>query len=537
MLDAIKELFSVSPVLAWSIVSVMFAMLAMVTLWEKIKWWWLNTWMSFPLIGRVATLSKDTNSDTTDKAWFKAEKALCRDYKKFIRIQDEHDFNEKIEYLTKSGDNGRTPTPGWIWVLTVAMVFVEAMGFSYVLAGYTLPGASENMQQTGAYGIAFLISIILVALTHFAGHELHLSTQIKNARRKWVEGGRKGPFDTVTMPLAKSQSTDDGQPAYTQLANRVGTHESYKLAGLTVVFVVIVAIFATYVRGQVLEKTLHEEVVGKSAEMNISLSSNADGMNMAVKVAGNPALPDADIAQNQATKDKAVMDEVNIDRHGGWGTFIVLAFVFVFLQILGVIFGFRWGFAGQNGLAAYRSIGSGRYTTYADVRERYNEIADAAQSKLENLQQMLMDRNSKEGTDGIHPTGTFYNFMKLSREADLRERADEQRHIDEKAASRLAAAAVSQPSPTVVVAPSVPVTVAAPVPPIVDLSASAIPLTVDEAVRQLQSIQDKNAKKDYIHTLPQPMQADVMAAIKAAKEAGNANAARARLDAELEDLL
>ncbi|MFX5817271.1 hypothetical protein ABTE26_20460, partial [Acinetobacter baumannii] len=85
--------------------------------------------------------------------------------KKFIHIQDEHDFNEKVTYLTKSGDNGRKATPNWIWLLTISMVFVEAMGFSYVLAGYTLPGASENLQQTGAYGIAFLISVILVAFT------------------------------------------------------------------------------------------------------------------------------------------------------------------------------------------------------------------------------------------------------------------------------------------------------------------------------------------------------------------------------------
>lgn len=530
MLDTIKELFSTSPVLAWTIVSVMFAMLVMVTLWEKLKWWWLNTWMSFPLIGRIANLSKDINRDTMDKAWFKAEKALCRDYKKFIRIQDEHDFNEKVEYLTKAGDNGRKPTPNWIWTLTVAMVFVEAMGFSYVLAGYTLPGASENMQQTGAYGIAFLISIILVALTHFAGHELHQSTQIKNARREWVEEGRKGKFTTGTMPLAKSQSTDDGQPAYTQLANRVGTHESYKLAGLTVVFVVIVAIFATYVRGQVLEKTLHEEVVGKIAEMNVPTAANADGMNMAVKVAGNPALPDADIAQNQATKDKAVMDEVNIDRHGGWGTFIVLAFVFVFLQILGVIFGYRWGFAGQNGLAAYRAIGSGRYTTYSDVRERYREIADVAQAKLENLQQRLMDRNAQTGTDGMHTSKTFYDFMEVSRQDDARDHDSQRQHAEKNAVLRQAA----QAAPVVSVAPVTPV---AAVTPVVEVLASGVALTVDEAVRQLESIQDKNAKKDYIHTLPQPMQVEVIAAIKAAKDAEKANASRAQLDSELDALL
>lgn len=496
MVETIKGFFAASPSLAWSIVSVLTAMVVMVALWDKLKWWWLNTWMSFPLIGRIATLSKDINRDTTDNAWFKAEKALCRDYKKFIRIRDEHDFNEKIEYLTKSGDNGRTPTPTWIWLLTVAMVFVEAMGFSYVLAGYTLPGASENLQQTGAYGIAFLISVILVALTHFAGQELHKSTQIKNARREWIEDGRKNKFMTGTLPLAKPQSTDDGQPAYTQLANRVGTHESYKITGLTVVFVLIVAVFATYVRGQVLEKTLHEEVVGKSAQMNTTITGNSDGLNMAAKETDNSALPDADVAQNQAAKDKAVMDETNIDRHGGWGTFIVLAFVFVFLQILGVIFGYRWGFAGQNSAAAYQAIGGGRYTTYTDVREHFKEIADTAQAKLENLQQKLMARNAERGTDGMHTTKKFYDFMEISRQEESRDRANQWQHTKQNAL-----------------------------------------FTVDVALQKLASLPDKADKRDYIHSLPQPLQGDVLNAIKAAKEAEKTNAARTQLDAELDDLL
>lgn len=496
MIETIKEVFSASPLLAWSIVSIMLSAVVMVGLWDKLKWWWLNTWVSFPLIGRIASLSKDLNRDTTDDAWFKAEKALCRDYKKFIRIQDEHDFNEKIEYLTKSGDNGRTPTPTWIWLLTVAMVFVEAMGFSYVLAGYTLPGASENLQQTGAYGIAFLISVILVALTHFAGQELHKSTQIKNARREWAEDGRKSKFTTGTLPLAKPQSTDDDQPPYTQLANRVGTHESYKITGLTVVFVVIVAVFATYVRGQVLEKTLHEEVVGKSAQMNITITGDSDGLNMTLKETGNPALPDADVAQNQAAKDKAILDETNIDRHGGWGTFIVLAFVFVFLQILGVIFGYRWGFAGQNSAAAYQAIGGGRYTTYTDVREHFKEIADTAQAKLENLQQKLMAHNIGRGTAGMHTTKTFYDFMEVSRQEESRDRANQQQHTKQNAM-----------------------------------------ITVDAAIQKLASIPDKADKKDYIHSLPHPLQENVLNAIKVAKEAEKTNTARTQLDAELDDLL
>ncbi|MDR5172368.1 hypothetical protein IHQ56_11105 [Methylobacillus flagellatus] len=501
-----QEFFATYPLLAWSVVSTMIALIVVVALWEKLKWWWLNTWMSFPVIGRINTLSKDLNRDVANSSWFKAEKSLCRDYKKFIRIQNEQDFNDKIEYLTKAGDNGRKAIPMWIWILTVAMVFVEAMGFSYVLAGYTLPGASENLQQTGAYGIAFLISIILVALTHFAGHELYKSGKIAHARREWAEDGRKHKLTTGTVPLAKPQSIDDDQPRYTQLCNRVGTHPSYKITILTAVFVISVAVFATYVRGQVLEKSLHQEVVGANQAAAVS---NADGLDFS----NDFVLPEADLAQNQAAVDKALQDETSIDRHGGWATFIVLAFVFVFLQILGVIFGHRWGFAGQNSAAAFADIGHGRYNTYADVREHYQEITDTAQSKLEMLQQKLMDRNAQHGTDGMHTSKSFYDFLELSRQEEARDRESQRQHTQRQAEAR-------QSKPIVADAQ--------------ELSAA---VSLQDALRTLDGLQDKNAKKDFIHGLPAALQQEVLEAIKNAKLAEQEKASRSKLDAELDDLL
>ena len=449
-----KEIFSTSPALAWSLVSVMVALVAVSLLWAKVIWWWHNTWYSFPIIGKISSLSNDTNRDTTDNSWFKAEKTLCRDYKKFIRIQDEHDFNEKVTYLTKAGDNGRKNTPSLIWILTVALVFVEAMGFSYVLAGYTLPGASENMQQMGAYGIAFLISVILVAFTHFAGHELYKSGQIKHARQDWIESGRKGKTTTGTVPLARQQSLDDDQPGYVQLMNRVGTQPSYYASIGTAIFVVIVAIGATYVRGQVLEKQLHQQVVGQTgggAELSVKLSQ--DGLDMSVKETGKRlTLPAADAAENQRASDKAVQDDVTIDRHGGWGTFIVLAFIFIFLQILGVFFGFRWGFAGKDSQAAFQAIGAGRYSSYADVREHYKDIADTAQSKLEHLQQKLMEKNAMNGNDGAHTTQSFYGFMDAERIRETAERAKELQHAaqrgDMERAQTPVKASTPAPAPT-----------------------------------------------------------------------------------------
>jgi hypothetical protein len=88
------------------------------------------------------------------------------------------------------------------------------MAFSYVLAGYTLPRASENMQQMGAYGIAFLISVILVAFTHFAGAELCKSDKSKIAPQEWIETGRKEKKATGTVPLARQQCVDHDQPGY-----------------------------------------------------------------------------------------------------------------------------------------------------------------------------------------------------------------------------------------------------------------------------------------------------------------------------------
>jgi hypothetical protein len=514
MLETIKEIFAASPVMAWSIASVMFAMLVMAALWDKVAWWWLNTWMSFPLVGRISRLSKDLNRDSADNTWFKAEKALSRDYKKFIRIQNEHDFNEKIDYITKAGDNGRTSTPTWIFLLTALLVFVEAMGFSYVLAGWTIPGASESTQQYGALGIAFLISVILFAFTHFAGHELYKSNKIKHARREWAEDGRKHKFTTGTVPLARKQSTDDGQPNYTQLANRVGTHESYMITIATVVIVLIVAAGATYVRGQVLEKTLHQTVVGGQNQAEIGLSLNDDGLDMTVKGTDNPIMPDADLAQNQATKDKAMMDEINIDRHGGWGTFIILAFIFMFLQILGGLFGYRWGFAGSDSKAAFKSIGNGRYSTYADVRERYNEVADAAQAKLEALQQKLMERNADIGTEGMHTKNTFWKFMEMTRQEEARDRENQDKHTNRKSNK-----------PDGVSIPASQETITA-------------PLTVDQALQQLDSLQDKDDKRSYIKSLPPSMQTEVKNALMLAKaEAEKASATQTQLDDELDKLL
>jgi hypothetical protein len=494
-----KEFITDSPAMAWSLVSVLTALVVVAALWEKLKWWWFNTWVNFPLLGRIAALSRDANADVSYPGWYSGERTLCQEYKNFVHVQDEYDFNEKKAYLTKAGDNGRHTTPRWIWALTMAMVFVEALGFSYVLAGYTIPSASENLQQTGAYGIAFLISVILVAFTHFAGHELYKSGRIRNARREWIEDKRRFKLVSGTVPLSAPQSSDDGMPGYTQLCNRVGAHPGYAYTICTIIVVLAVAAGATYVRGQVLEK----ELVARITQSSAQIDSTAQSANASLDMSQASPLPAADLAANNDADKKAIADEADLDRHGGWATFVILAFIFVFLQLLGVIFGYRWGFAGQNSAEAYRDIGGGRYSSYAAVREAYRRVADTAQSRLAALQQRIMIRNSETGTSGQHLSKTFRDYMQETRLADEADRQNELRHaraikthVEDHAASAAAPAAA---------APH-------------DNAASGNATSAD-VLKQIDALGDnRQAKLDLIATLPDALHADVMRALQQRKD-------------------
>ena len=413
-----KELINTYPAMAWSLVSVLLAAIVIMVLWQRVKWWWMNAWYAFPLVGATASLARDPGR-ANDEGWLKSELKLCRDYKRFLRVRDEHDFLEKVSYLTKAGDLGRRATPSLIWILTIALVFVEAMGFSYVLAGYTVPGASENVQQLGALGIAFMISVLLVAFTHFAGHELYVSGKIAQARQRWNEGGRTHDLSTGEIALATPQARDDELPGYTQLANRVGSHAKYVVTIGTAIFVLIVAVGATYVRGQVLQKTLHQSTTGTQGLAGRS----GGGMDMnAIQ------LPTTDAKASVDAEAKAHEDENAIDERGGWGTFIVLAVIFVFLQLLGVLFGFKWGFAGKESHQAFKAIGEGRYASYADVRADAAEIVDRAQAQLEGLQQRVQHRNGETGIRGVSAANTFKQFLHKERIAEQEDRRSEQAH-------------------------------------------------------------------------------------------------------------
>lgn len=520
-----QAFFAASPALAWSLVSLLLALAAIALLWEKVKWWWLNTWYKAPLVGKLAALARDRSGKDED-GWSRAERILCHDYMRFMQIQDEHDFNEKKTYLRHATENSRKNMPPLLWVLVCMLVFVEAMGFSYVLAGYTIPGASENLQQTGAYGIAFLISVMLVAFTHWAGHEMYASSKIKSARREWQESGQKTDLYGDKVSLDMPQDSDAGQPAYSRMLNRFEhKYPSYKIMITTALLVLSVAVGATYVRGQVLDKQLLQETMNPAMSSLVEQpSAAADPLNAVAN--GELQVPDADKAMHDKAVSEGVKEGIATDKKGGWGTFIVLAFIFVFLQILGTLFGYKYGFAGEESEKAYKAIGNGRYATYADVRAHYEEIRNTAQAMLAELQQRIMkirDVKAKENNK------TFAQFL-----AERRAEATDNRR-DERVQTSARRDIERQP-----LAAAAPVAHAAPAEPALDFAepaaATTVPLTLDEVLARLDRLESKEEKLEWINSQPETLRKDITAALKQRKDDA-ARRVREAQNAELNDLL
>ena len=535
----LSEFLHTYPVLVWTIVYTAAAAIVVSLMWDRLKWWWLNTWYNFPVIGKLARLSKDLHQTTDGGGWFKSERTLSQDYKTFIQVQSEYDFDQRMTYLQKAGDNGRTLTPTAIWVLIIGFVFIEAQGFSYVLAGYTVPGASESTQKYAAIGIAFIVSALCVLLTHFAGHELYRSLKIKRARKDWIEDGRQNKLRTRSMPLKAAQHLDDDQAEYTQVCNRVGLDASFVVSWATLAFVLIIAIGATYVRVQSANKLMDDAVRMQKSELR-----EQQAVGAGLDLGRQNVIPDADAKSSIDADGKAVDEAAQYDLHGYWVTFAILAVLFVFLQGLGVLFGYRWGFAGQNSKAAFKAVGKGRYLTYGDVRAASQQFIDKAQNQLENLQQRMIQRHAEEGTGvAVHPNKTFLDFLDSTdqQETDYRDKKRKEHHRekmlaqqdDERAgafdAGRAPASTQDQPrAPRIADVPA----------PAGQARAAELAGAgeIDTALRELDRLgNDAEARRSYLNAMPEHVFAEVKAVLQERKQAQEA--AKARRAAELEDLL
>lgn len=400
-MDSILSAINEYRILLGAIVLTIVAGILIKKFWDQVSFFWLRIEMNTPLIGKISRLSKQPGRD--ESGWFHAEKDLCGQFRPYFADVDKSPkfYDNCKSYLRKVGELGRKNLGFFGWLAICVMVFIEAMGFSYVLAGFTIPGASESLQQQGAIGIALLISGLLVALTHKTGQELHNNSLVKKARTWWHQTANNDPMHPNTEVSLEHDHKDDSDPAWRQILSRINTNASvkpsYKVTVSTAIFVICVAVGATYVRGQVLE-TEQMEIHRVDAAMGNDAASAPYSADPYATDSGIPA----ELLESQAKTDEAVDTQImDANLKGGWATFIVLAVIFIFLQILGVLIGFKTGFSGKESETAYDF--SHKFKN-RDEFEAYHErkrnlFSQIAQRNLTKLQSKMSNRLNQTATD------------------------------------------------------------------------------------------------------------------------------------------
>jgi len=399
-----------------------------ITHWHEVKFWWLNFTYNFPLLGKISRLSENIEGFDENHKWFYSEEILCRDYYNFYEKvnKDSESFDEAKAYLHSAGELGRKPTPTFIWIMIFALVIVEAFGFAYVLAGFTIPGASEATQQKGAVGVAAMLAILLVWLTHMTGQELHKNTLIKKIRR-WYKNDNAGGTNWRDLKPDEKLITidntfeDEKSPNYIRILNRLDVNDkvktSYLKTILTLIFVFSVAIGATYIRHQVLTQEIassHQNAVNifnddTSPFQNADKNKDGDidnlfGDSETDDIKGDLSSLFGDEENKKAkasikTTTESIEDITN--RRGGDATFLILGLMFIFIQILGIFFGMRYDFAGRESKEAYACLRgfSTKKSFLAYYEKEKTSIARIAQRQLQKLQNKMNIVNDSSGTD------------------------------------------------------------------------------------------------------------------------------------------
>lgn len=382
---------------------------------------WFNFWYGLPVIGTLAKLSKNTNSSQKND-WSDAEETLCTDYKKFIHYPDKKVFKNSLIYLHKAGDGGRIPAPFAVMALLIALVAAEGLGFSYMLGKAMTQGeGNENTNQLLMWAFVFVLSGILMWVTHAAGYQLYRTKLIRNCIKKRNEKrGEGGSIKSIT--LDEDQSLDDQAPSYMQTLNRVGESGNYAWLIVAGGLIVAIAIGSTLMRFGHLHTMQGNETVGVVA---------SDG-------GANPfANTPRDLAVPQSEANSRAANDLKSSETQEFGAaFIMLAVVFVVTQIVGIGTGYKYGFAGVYSRIKNKKGGvwSGAYettsgfTSYDEMCHYHKPRIQVAQARLKTLQHNLAQHQADHS---LPLNKKFIDFLRLDESAPSSNPSPVEAHTNE----------------------------------------------------------------------------------------------------------
>ncbi|CAM3502979.1 MotA/TolQ/ExbB proton channel domain-containing protein [Bordetella sputigena] len=397
MLDSLNNLYAANTAVVYFVIAMILLGIAVALF--RFNLWFRDLWVSLPLIGSLARLSKDRTKG--NDGWLRAEESLCAIYKPFCNFMSEAQFAHYSEYLRKASDKGQKPAPLSIWTLLVVLVIAEGIGFSYMLSSWMATEASSNMVAIISVCVVFVICVIMVMITHQAGHQYRRTKLLRACFAQFKENDSSANLEVEQVGL-NDRGRDDHAPYYNQILNRIAKNPydrgSYGWVYAAVILIVGIAVLSTGLRYM----HMLNEQTRESAQMTGSSASF------------NPfsaALPDAVTAPQKAADDKARSEVESGTSVEGMTAFLMLSLIYIATQAIGLLLGYKYGFVGNESRNAYDSTGG--FSDYGAYKNHYQPIRDLVNGRLKDLQQRL----EANANNRMKLTKTFDDYL---REANQR---------------------------------------------------------------------------------------------------------------------
>ena len=445
----------------------------------------MDLWMKFPLIGTMARLARNPSRDDKNN-WFKSELELCEAYHKFIKDTDEQSFDEQREYMRWSGDSGRQSTPLFLMIILFLLVVAESFGFSLLL-GDVITGDSGTATQAtvAAWGIVFVLAVILVFWTHLAGHSAAKSKVIQACRKESRIQGTH--VRSSVIDLTTPQKTDNGQPDFVRCSNRITSSpgETGSYLGPILLWVVILGFAA----GMVLLR-MHQ------LDLQLTEQTSAGIVNSGDPFATN--IP-AELAAPQGEADnKAASEIIETKKSEGFVGYVILSMIFLMTQAMGFGIGYRYSFLGAA--AKYYDKIAVQFPTYRRYQDFLQPFIKLASQRLVELQNKMPGVEVARRGAGQVKVNTFGDFCQMKNQEIHEKRMEKARELaQEKAYAAMENTVVAAP----VITSQIPPLAAVPQP-----ASAVVRDPVQEAKDTMIAMNDPAKEKEYFLSLPPELKAN-----------------------------
>lgn len=370
-------------------------------------------WVRIPVIGKMATWRRMI--DGTGKNWptgklLPPEKALYKYYEHGVPPISRGEFEKYKEYLKLAHQSGRKPLPGWMLLILVLLTVAEAYGTGALIA----PLIASDITPDGALyigaGIALVLAVVTLFFTHAAGQDLFQNRLIATVRNSYrhatgflvVDNGRQNTCnDLKLIDPRDDQNKDAAYPPTTRLAARIGVTTKDKtkphMMNIILATLLIVAAFVltTWYRHYELVLVLDCQSSGYNnmaqggglQHFQNMLGNLGNGIHLPYGVT-RPARRSQQHARNFICGDQR--DAINVG-------VILLGVIYLFTQLLGVVTGYKYGFANDEARQAYHE--TSRYISYESfLNHVVSPVAQRADMRMAQLRTFLV----KSNPDYIH---------------------------------------------------------------------------------------------------------------------------------------